>query len=453
MNITQESIDELNAILKVKISPDDYKVPVDTALRKYKKDMSKPGFRKGEVPFELVRKMYGKALLVDELNKIVADSVDKYITENKLEILGNPLPKVENEISIDWEKPHDFEFAFEMGLSPQFTLNLPPAHHFPYYEIEIKDADVQAEVDRMQRRHGDYTSPEVSDASCSLYGTFAELDEKGAIKENGHTNQSFLLLEKVIDTATRDLLVGKKVNDIVDFNPYKAIQNKEDVKYLLGLKTDEAGDYDKTFRFTVERINKVMPAELNAEFFTKVYGEGIVNSEEEFRNKVKEEIAQSYRYESEHKLKHDIEDYFLNELKMSLPDEFLKRWIKHSNSKITDEQLATEYNSYSRDLKWRMVETRIFKEQGMTIENEDLESYAKHYILDQYVRYGQAHLLSDEKLEEMAQKFLQNNDNIQRTVESITSRKVFEYLNGILSKDIKKMGYDEFMQVLKDHVH
>ena len=452
MNITQERIDELNAVLKVKISPDDYKAPVDDALRKYSKKVSMPGFRPGMVPINLIRKMYGKALLADELNKLVADSVDKYISENKLEILGNPLPKAENDIAIDWEKPNDFEFLFDLGLSPQFTLSLPPSHSFPYYEIEIADADMQSEMDRMQRRHGDYTNPEVSDAACSLYGSFSELED-GVVKENGHTNQSFLLIEKVIDTATRDQLTGKKTGDIVSFNPMNAFQNKEDVKYLLGIKSEGEEQLDKVWQFTIERINKVLPAELNQDFYNKVYGEGAVSSEEEFRNKVKAEIAQSYQYESEHKLKHDIEDYFISELKMALPDEFLKRWIKHSNAKITDDQLANEYNTYSRDLKWRMVENRIFKEQNMTIENEDIDNYAKHYILDQYVRYGQAHLLTDEKLKEMSDKFLQNSDNIQRTVENITSRKVFEYLNGILKKDIKKMSYNDFMQVLKDHVH
>ena len=453
MNITQERIDDLNAVLKVKITPEDYKAPVDDALRKYSKKVSMPGFRPGMVPLNLIRKMYGKALLADELNKIVADSVDKYITENKLEILGNPLPKEENEITIDWEKPVEFEFAFDMGLSPQFTLNLPPAYTFPFYEIEIADADAMSEVDRMQRRHGDYTSPEISDASCSLYGTFVELDEKGDVIENGHTNQSFLLLEKVIDTAIRDSLIGKKVNDVVDFNPFKAIQNKEDVRYLLGLKTDDEKDYNKTFRYTIERINKVVPAALNQELFNKAYGEGTVTTEEEFMNKIREEIAQSYRYESEHKLKHDIEDYFLQELKMDLPDNFLKRWIKHSNKKITDEQLTTEYNTYSRDLKWRMVETRIFKEQNMTIENEDVENFGRHYIIDQYVRYGQAHLLTEDKLQDMVQKYLQNSENVQRSMENISSRKVFEYLNSVLKKETKKMSYQDFMLMLKEHVH
>lgn len=453
MNITQERIDDLNAILKVKISPDDYKAPVDDALRKYSKKVSMPGFRPGMVPMTLVRKMYGKALLADELNKIVADSVDKYITENKLEILGNPLPKAENEIAIDWEKPNDFEFLFDLGLSPQFTLTLPPAHQFPFYEIEVANSDVDTEVVRLQRRHGDYTNPEISDASCSLYGTFTELDEKGEVKENGQTNQSFLLLEKVIDTAIRDSLIGKKAGDAVDFNPMTAFKNKSDVKYLLGIKEENEDLLNKNYRFTIERINNVAPAQLNEDFFNKVYGDGNVKTEEEFRNKIREEIAQSHKYESEHKLKHDVEDFFLSELKMELPDEFLKRWIKHSNPKITEEQLATEYNSYSRDLKWRMVENRIFREQNMTVEKEDLENYAKHYILDQYMRYGQAHLLTDEKLNEMSDKFLQNSDNIQRTIENITSRKVFDYLNGIILKDVKKMSYDEFMQILKEHVH
>jgi trigger factor len=453
MNITQERIDDLNAVLKVSITPSDYKQPVDEALRKYSKKANMPGFRPGMVPMNLVRKMYGKAVLADELNRLVAESVDKYITENKIEILGNPLPKVENEIDMNWENPANFEFSFEMGLAPQFNLVLPPAHNFTYYEIEVSDADINTEVERLQRRHGDYINPEISDAECSLYGTFQELDAAGQLLEGGISNQSFMLMDKVKDLDIKNSLIGLKAGDQVVFSPFAALQNKEEVKYLLGLKNEDTADTNKPYRFTVERINKVTLAALNSDFFSKVYGDAEVADEAAFRNKIKEEIAQSYRYESEHKLKHDVEDYFINDLNINLPDEFLKRWIKHSNAKITDEQLATEYTTYSRELKWRMVENRVFREQNMTIEKQDLDSYAKHYIMDQYVRYGQAHLITDEKLEEMASKFLSNQDNVQRMVENITSRKVFDFMNLSLQKSVKKLSYDDFMAILKEHVH
>ena len=254
MNITQERIDELNAVLKVNITPDDYKKPVDEALRKYSKKVNMPGFRPGMVPMNLVRKMYGKAVLADELNRLVADSVDKYITDNKIEILGNPLPKAENEIDMNWENPETFEFAFDMGLAPQFQLTIPPAYQFPYYEIEVSDADLNSEIDRLQRRHGDYINPDISDAECSLYGTFRELDAAGNVMEDGISHQSFMLLDKVKDLDIKGSLTELKVGDGVTFNPYTAMQNNEDVKYLLGLKPDDTGDYNKPFRFVVERI-------------------------------------------------------------------------------------------------------------------------------------------------------------------------------------------------------
>ncbi|MEP7264997.1 MAG: trigger factor [Bacteroidota bacterium] len=453
MNIKQERIDDLNAVLKVSITPDDYKKSVDDALRKYSKKVNMPGFRPGMVPLNLVRKMYGKSVLADELNKLVADSVDKYITENKIEILGNPLPKSENEIDMNWENPADFEFAFDMGLAPQFDLTIPPAHQFTSYELEVNDADINSEIERLQRRHGDYINPEVSDAECSLYGTFTEVDAAGNVVADGISNQSFILIEKVVDFDIKSSLIGLKAGDSVVFNPMTAMKNETDVKHLLGLKPEETVDASKSFRFAIERINKVTKAELNTDFFTKVYGDENVADETAFREKIKSEIAQSYRYESEHKLKHDVEDYFIHELNINLPDEFLKRWIKHSNAKITDEQLATEYTTYSRDLKWRMVENRIFKDQNMTIEKEDMESYARHYIMDQYVRYGQAHLITDEKLNEMTEKFLQNTENIQRIIENVSSRKVFDYLNLSLNKKVQHISYDDFMQMLKEHVH
>jgi len=453
MNITQENIDELNAVLKIQLKPEDYKGPVDDAIKKYAKKVNMPGFRAGMVPIGMVRKMYGKALLADELNRLVADSVDKYINEQNLNLLGAPLPKPENDFEINWEQPTDFEFAFEMGLAPQINLTLPPAQTFPFYEITVADKTINEEIERLQKQYGEYLNPEITDGNCSVFVKVQEIDGSD-IKEEGLTNKAYVLIDKITDAKVAKELEGKKIGDSVDFNPVTAINSKEEVKYVLGLKdANNIDDYSRNFRFTIEQIHKVALAEIKQELFDKVYGEGKVTSEQEFRDKIKEEIALSYRNESEHKLQHDMQDYFLHEMKINLPDEFLKRWMMHNDRKITIEQLNKDYNHYSRDLKWRLVETKIFKEQNIQITNEEIESFARNLIIDQYVRYGQAHLLTEDKLKETVKDYLAKENAVERAAENISSRKVFQYLDSIVSKETKKMTHDEFGDMMKAHKH
>ncbi len=453
MNIVQENIDTLNAVLKVQLKPEDYKKQVDEAIRKYKKRVSMPGFRPGHVPESLVRKMYGKSLLADELNRIVADSVDKFITENNLQVLGNPLPKPENDMDINWDHPSDFEFSFEMALAPVVNLSLPPAHAFTAYEIQVEEKAIDEEIDKLAKRYGNYTSPEMTDGECSVYGTFRELDAAGALVENGHSNQAFMMISKIADETVRNNFTGKKSGDVIVFNPVTSIRAEDEVKYLLGVKEGNINDYSKDFAFTIERINKVEKAEFNQAFFDQVYGEGAVTDLAGFREKIRSEIAQGYGYESDNALRHELEDVLLREANLDLPDEFLKRWLKHSNDKITDEQLAKEYHQYARDLKWRLIENKIYADQQIQISREEIESFARNMIIDQYLRYGQAHMLDEEKLKELTERYLKNQDSLQRTIENLSGRKVFDYLNQIVTKDVKKVSHDEFVEIMSRHHH
>ena len=449
MNITQENIDEVNAVLKIQLKPEDYKVPVDSAIRKYSKKVSMPGFRQGMVPVGMVRKMYGKALFADELNRLVSESVDKYITDQKLQLLGNPLPKRENDFDIDWDQPADFEFSFEVGLAPQINFTLPPARAFTYYEIGVADETINEEIERLQKQYGDYLNPLITDADCSV---FVKVEEIAEI-ENGVNNKAYILIDKITDEQIKQSFIGKKIDDVLEFNPTTSINSKEEVKYILGLKEQDQVYYNRDFKFTIQQVHKVAKADINQALFDKVYGEGNVKSEEEFRTKISEEIGLTYRNESEHKLKHDMEDYFLNDLNITLPDDFLKRWLKQTNAKISSEQLEKDYNHYSRDLKWRLVETKIFRENGMEVTNEEIEAYARNLIIDQAVRYGQAHLLTETQLQETMKSYLAKEDSVERAAENISSRKVFEYLNGIVTKDVKKLSHDEFGEMMRNHKH
>ena len=368
-------------------------------------------------------------------------------------MLGNPLPKPENDFDLNWEAPSDFEFAFDMALAPSVNLTLPPAHTFTAYDIQVDEKVIDEEIDKLARRFGNYTSPETTDIDCSVYGTFRELDGNGADLEGGLTNQAFMSINKIGDESSRNKFLGLKSGDAVVFNPVSSIKAEEEVKYLLGIKEGNVSDYNKDFRFTIERINKVEKAEFNQAFFDQVYGDGAVTDLAGFREKIRSEIAQGYTYEAEHALKHEMEDVLLKETGLNLPDEFLKRWLKQTNEKITDEQLAREYSQYSRDLKWRLIENKIYADQNMQLNNEEIENYARALIADQYLRYGQAHMLDDDKLKELTARYLKNPESVQRVVENLSGRKVFEYLNQIVNKDVKKVSHDEFVDTMSRHMH
>jgi len=453
MNIVQENIDSLNAVLRVQLTPEDYKPKVDEAIRKYRKKVNMPGFRPGHVPESLVRKMYGKSVLADELNRLVADSVDRFIQENNLKVLGNPLPKPENEFNLDWEKPADFEFAFDMAIAPPVELSLPPAHTFTEYQITVDDASIDAEVDKLRRRFGNYTSPDTTDAESSVYGTIEELGADGNPLENGLKNQAFMLLSKIANEQSRARFVGIGTGTQVVFNPVSDIPSAEEVRYLIGLREGDLSSHTGDFRFTLERINKVEPASLEQPLFDQVYGEGAVSDEAGFRQKISDEIAQGYRYESDNALRHEMEDVLLAAANLQLPDEFLKRWLKHSNEKITDEQLGREYHQYARDLKWRLIENKVYADQNMEISQDEVERYARNLIIDQYLRYGQAHMLSDDKLQELVKRYLNNAESVQRVIENLSGRKVFEYLAGIVNKQVKNVSHDEFTDLMSRHHH
>jgi trigger factor len=351
------------------------------------------------------------------------------------------------------DNPSDFEFAFEMGLAPEVNITLPPSKSFTYYDITVDSKVIDDEIAKLQRRYGKYISPDVSDAECSVYGTFQELDADGNIAEGGHSNQSFILLDKITDSDVRPQFIGKKVMDVVTFNPVQAVKSADEVKYMLGLKSEDLSNYDKNFRFTIERINKVENAELTTDLFDQLYGDGAVTDIEGFREKVKSEIAEGYKYESEHSMKHELEDALLHEANLQLPDDFLKRWLLSANDKITEEQLGREYNQYARDLKWRLIENKIYSDNNMQINPEEIENYAKSLIVDQYLRYGQAHLLNDETLGNMVKQYLGDQNNIQRVIENLTGRKVFEYLNQIIKKDVKGVTHEEFVDIMSKHQH
>ena len=453
MNISREEIGTLNEVLKIKLLPEDYLQKFESELKKFQKTMNLPGFRPGHVPVGLIKKKYGKAILIEELNKLVSGTLENYITEQKLDILGSPLPQPSDDAINNWDEPGDFEFNFEIGLAPEFSLTLPPSKTFDQYEIIVDDDKVSQYVDDIRRKYGKFSNPELSDVDTIFYGDLTELDEAGNVKDGGITSKTTLSVAAIKDGATQSTFLGKQKADVVKINLAKAFNgDTEEIAHMLNQPAEKIKDNHSDYNFEIDTVNKVEMAEMNQEFFDKIYGEGNVNSEAEFREKVRAEIAGVYIQDTDMKLKHDIEDHLLDEMSLKLPDNFLRKWLQTAVEKpLSDEQVEKEYNGYSRGMKLRLIENRIFRDQNMQITQDEIRDMARQFIMHQFSGYASA--LSDDIMDNLIKKYLEKRESVDRIIETLSDRKVFNYLKSIVKSDVKQVNYDEFLKIVKSHEH
>ncbi|MBS1763607.1 MAG: trigger factor [Bacteroidetes bacterium] len=449
MDITKEDVSQLNSLIRIKLTPSDYKNDVDTAIKKFRKSATMPGFRAGHVPEGMIRKMYGKSFLADELNRIVSKSLHEYLKENNLMVLGDPLPK-DSDHSNNFEDPTDFEFLFEIGLAPAINFDASSVAAVDFYEIEVDEKRVETYIDDLRRKHGKFSNPEQAEENSILYGELSELDENGNVKEGGITSTTTLSVELVKEADTKKKLIGIKKDDTVVINPAKAMQDATEVAYMLRIEKDKAEKLTSDFQYKILSVNKVEKADINQELFDKVFGENAVTTEQDFRDRVKADISAMFHQETIHKFNHDTEDAILKQMNLKLPDEFLKKWIMTMNEKpITNEQLESEYPSYSREMQWRMIENDIAVKQNIKVEEQDLNHYAMSVVMQQFGQYS----LGADMIEDFAKRYLQKQENVNKAAEAVKSKKVFDYLNQTVPKNVKQVTYDEFMTIVREHKH
>lgn len=453
MNITREEIGTLNEILKISLTPEDYNPQVESEIKKYQKSISLPGFRPGHVPTGLVKKKYGKSILIEELNKIISTNIDSYIADQKLDLLGSPIPQPSNDSVNNWDEPGNFEFRFEIGLAPQFSLTLPPAKTFDSYEIIVDEEKVNQYVDDIRRKYGKFSNPEVSDENTIFYGDFSELSADGSVFEGGINSRSTLSVAAVKDAAIKQQLVGLKKGDTVKINLNTAFAGDiDEISHMLNQPADKITGNNSDFNYVIDTVNQVEKAEMNQEFFDKIYGEGNVTSEEQFREKVRAEISGMYVQDTDMKLKHDIEDHLLDELGLKLPDAFLQKWLTTAVEKpLSPEQVEKEYPGYSRGMKMRLIENRIFRDQNMNISQDEIRDMARQYIMHQFSGYAAG--LTEDIMGSLITRYLEKRESVERIIETLSDRKVFNYLKSIVNTNIKKVTYDEFVQIVKNHHH
>ena len=447
MNITTEKVDDLNAILKVELKQEDYQDKVDAQLKDYRKKANIPGFRKGHVPMGMVKKMVGTNLLVEEINKILSESLHKYIQDEKLDVLGNPLPKMGEEDKIDWENQTDFEFRYDLGLAPQFDVKIGDKYKFDYYKIKVAEKDVDKYVNDIAKRYGKMSNPDVAEADDMVFGNFEELDGTGNVKEGGISHSSVIIIEAVTDKKLQKALVGAKSGDTFDVDPRTISPQVKDQAAAIGVDEATFATVISKFKFTVDKVNRIIPAELNAELFDKLYGPGNVKDVKEFRAKVSEELGRGLSVDADRKLKADVQEELIKKLKLDLPDEFLKRWIVASNEKpITPEQIEAEYDDYAKGLKWQLIENKIIKDNDVKVEHEEVIEHTKGLLAQQMAGMGMPNN-DDEQLTETANRVLQNEEEARNIYMMMYDNKLMTlYKNSFKLKE-KEISYDDFVKL------
>ena len=450
MNITKENINELSATITVKIDKNDYEATVNDVLKDYRKKANMPGFRPGKVPAGLVKKMYGKAILADEVNKILSNNLSKYIADEKLNILGEPLPNEEKQPKIDWDTTEDFEFVFDIAVAPEIDVKLDKRKKFVYYNIEV-DADmVNKQIESYTSRFGQNEVAEVAGEKDTLRGDFVQLDAEGNELEDGIKAEKVVIaIDLMKDEAVKNEAIGKKAGDVLVFDPVAVYESKHEVGHMLNLSHEEAENIEGNFKFTIEEVLNFKEAEINEDLFKKAFGEDTeVKTEEEFRAKLKSELEENFKYSSDYKFALDSRDALVEKTAIELPEEFLKRWLKATNNELTDEQIDGDFDNFMQDLRWQLIKDRLVRDNELKIEEGEIKELAKRVAAMQFSQYGM-HNVPDEHLENYAGHILQNEEERKRLANKAIEDKILEVIKSKVTLDEKPISYDEFNKLLE----
>ncbi|WP_276167987.1 trigger factor [Zobellia alginiliquefaciens] len=436
MNITKEQIDDLNAVVKVAITKEDYQDKVDSILSDYRKQANVPGFRKGHVPMGLIKKQYGKAVLVDEVNKLLQDNLNKYLTEEKLDVLGNPLPKQQD--NFDWDE-EELAFEFELGLAPDFEVPLQTKKPITHYKIVADDKMVDEQVERIQKQYGKLISKDAVEKNNEVTGTFKNEEEE-------IDNKATLELDKVKSKKALDALKGKKVGDVVTLKSKGLFKEDYLLSSVFGVSQEKAADLNIEATFTIEEINEREPAALDQELFDKLFGKDEVKSEEDLKARIKDDSEKQFEQQSDQKLLNDITEYFIENTKFELPTEFLTKWIQMTGENpLTEEEASEEFEKSEKGLRYQLIEGKVIKENNIELQFDELKEFAKGFIKTQMAQFGQLDP-QEEELDNIAARVLGNQDEVKRLSEQLMSQKLLTLYKEKVNLKTKEVTYENFVK-------
>ncbi len=442
MNIKKENIDDLNAVVTVEINKEDYNDKVTKILIDYKKTANIPGFRKGHVPMGLVKKQYGKAVLVDEVNKLLQENLNKYLVEEKLDILGNPLPRMQEEF--DWDA-ENFAFEFELGLAPTFEVNL-KKNEITQYAIVADDKMIDGQVENIRKQYGKLISQDEVTEDSEVTGVFTN-------EEREIENNVTFGVDKIKGKKNLGKFVGAKVGDTITLATKGLFNDDHDLMNFLKVAHDDVHDLDIEVSFKINEANTRELAELNQELFDKLFGEGNVTSLEEVKAKIKEDAEKQFSQQSDQRLLNDVTEELIENTKFDLPADFLKKWIQSAGEQeLTVEQAEEEYTKSEKGLRYQLIQDRLIKENEVQVQFEDLKEFAKQMIKVQMAQFGQMNP-TDQELEDIAARILSNEEEVRRLTDQLLSQKLLNLFKEKANLKKKEVTYENFVKEVYGDSH
>lgn len=451
MNVSFQNIDKVSGLLTVKLEKADYQEKVDKSLKTFRQKAQIPGFRKGMVPMSLVKKMYGKSVIAEEVNKLLSEKVYDYIKSNNVNMLGEPVPNEEKQQVIDFDTMEEFEFVFDIALAPEFKAEVSNTDKVDYYTIEVTDEMVENQVKAYTQRNGKYDQVSAYEDNDMLKGLIAELDENGNTKEGGIQVEGAVLMPSYMkNDEQKAIFANAKVNDVLVFNPNAAYDGHDaEIASLLKIEKEAAAEMKSNFSFQVEEITRFVPGDLNQELFDQVFGKDAVKTEEEFRAKVKEGIAAQFVADSDYKFLIDARKMLMEKVgKLEFPDALLKRIMLLNNKEKGEEFVAENYEKSVEELTWHLIKEQLVKDNEIKVEQEDVINMAKDATKAQFAQYGMM-TVPEDILENYAQEMLKKKENVDGLVGRVVEAKLATALKAKVTLNNKTVSMEEFNKMFE----
>lgn len=450
MKISFENPDKVNGLLTLTVEEADYKENVEKTLKNYRKKANVPGFRPGMVPMGMIKRQFGATAKVDEINKLLGEQIYKYVQDNNIQMLGEPLPSDKQE-PVDMEKEAPYTFMFDIAVAPEFKAELTGDDTIDYYTITVDDKIIDQQIDMFASRAGHYDKVEDYQANDMLKGDIRELDENGNTKEGGITVEGAVLMPEYIKVEDqKKLFDGAKLGDIITFNPKKAYPESDvEVSSLLKMKKEEVADLTADFSYQITEISRYVKAEVNQELFDQVYGKDVIKDEKDFREKIAEGLKAQFAVDSDFKFIQDVRKYLENKVgTLTYPDALLKRIMLNNNKDKGQEFVEKNYEQSIKELTWHLIKEQLVKANGVKIENADIEETAKEAAKAQFAQYGMNNI-PEEYIENYAKDMLKKKEYIDSFVDRSIDRKLTEILKNVVKLDNKTATLEEFNKMMQ----